>query len=326
MKKKLPLFALLCILTFSCVTTPDIRPGSALSGADGISAIQAERLGIERQILLGSPASLEKAASAADQALLVDKAEARTYFWLAHEIARLVYPELTATQLAPAEAPPENALAKAFIDARNGRPLAFPDGAGPLFDLMPLLVVFRVKTPAASISALSAFERFSRLGIPSAIAELSRALALERSGDAAGALASFSKSLDEAPDCYPAAFGKANLLVASGKAIEAMDVLSQVDSSVRGNLAYRRAYSNALYGAGRWAEALPLITTVLLEDPMDSRFLLMRAHLLVERGEYKLASPLLDAFAGVDPNDRLYILLKARSAAENAKDRASALA
>jgi hypothetical protein len=36
---------------------------------------------------------------------------------------------------------------------------------------------------------------------------------------------------------------------------------------------------------------LPLITAVLLEDPMNSRFMLMRAHLLIEKGEYRQALP-----------------------------------
>ena len=63
---------------------------------------------------------------------------------------------------------------------------------------------------------------------------------------------------------------------------------------------------------------------VLLDDPLDSRFALMRAHLLVERGEYKQAAPLLDAYASINPDDRLYILLRARMAMESSKDRSQA--
>ena len=70
--------------------------------------------------------------------------------------------------------------------------------------------------------------------------------------------------------------------------------------------------------------ALPLITEVLLADPLDSHFALMRAHLLVERGEYRQAAPLLDAYGGINPTDRLYILLRARTAMESAKDRTAA--
>jgi predicted Zn-dependent protease len=308
----------------ACVGDPAPRPGSALSSVETVSPAQEERKRLESLIMIGSPASLAEAVQAASQASLMSKAEARSYAWLAYEMARLAYPELTPA--AGLEAPPETALSKAFIDARNGRPSAIVEGQSALFELMPLLTVFRIRTQIASIAALAAYERFAGLGHESVLAELARGHAQERSGNAAAALVSFSKAQSLAADCYPAAINASRLLVDAGKPKEALAALSGAGQSVRETQSYQRAYAYALYGNGQWAEALPLITRVLLNDPLDSRFMLMRAHLLVERGEFKLAASLLDAYASVDPNDKLYILLRARSAAENSKDLPGAIA
>jgi tetratricopeptide (TPR) repeat protein len=287
--------------------------------------VNAERDGIETLIALGSPSSLEKAVELSEQASRIPLADAKVYGWIAYEMARLVYPEL-AGELPPSSmSPPESPLVRAFIDARNGK-LAVPDAdAGPLLELFPALAIFRLKTVAATGAALSAAERFSRFGLPSAAAELARGVALERSGDLSGALAAYGKAETAAADCYPATLGKARMLVELGRGQEALAALSGLPSSIAEGSASRRVRAQAFYAAGLWVEALPMITEVLLEDPLDSRFALMRAHLLVERGEYKQAAPLLDAYASINPADRLYILLRARSAMESAKDRSAAV-
>jgi tetratricopeptide (TPR) repeat protein len=129
-----------------------------------------------------------------------------------------------------------------------------------------------------------------------------------------------------APDVYTASLARAELLIAGGRVEEAMETLGRIGPPANASLAYRRAYAHALYAAGKWAEALPLITAVLLEDPMNSRFMLMRAHLLIERGEFRQAAPLLDAYARIDASDRLYLLLRARYAMDGTKDRGTAIA
>jgi predicted Zn-dependent protease len=114
------------------------------------------------------------------------------------------------------------------------------------------------------------------------------------------------------------------MLVALDRGLEALVVINRLAPSMAESAAARRIRAEALYVAGQWEVALPLITEVLLADPLDSRFALMRAHLLVERGEYRQAAPLLDAYGGINPTDRLYILLRARTAMESAKDRTAA--
>ena len=323
MKARALCLVLACGLASSCVSSPEPRAGSALGTQ--VSAAQNDRARIEASILMGSPSSFDSAVSVVLSSSSISKAEAKTYEWLAREMARLAYPELAAPSVS-LDAPPEDALARAFIEARNGRPLAVQPGQGPLYELMPLMAVFRVRTQTAAVAALAAYERFASLGVDSALARYARGIALERAGDSRMALESYRAALDLAAECYPAALAASRLFVDSGKPRDALATLAGIQAAVLETNAYRRAYAYALYGAGNWDEALPLITLVLLDDPLDSRFMLMRAHLLMERAEYKLAAPLLNAYASVDPNDKLYLLLRARYAAEKSKYRARAVA
>jgi len=291
-----------------------------------MGAAQRERSDIESWIALGSPSSLEKAVQAADDSTSMSSADAKAYSWIAYEMARLVYPELAGSLPPSAITPPESPLVRSFIDARNGKPSVPGPDAGPLLELFPALSIFRLKTAAAAGATLSSVERFYRFGIPSAAADVARGIALERSGDSLGALSAYTRAETVAADCYPATLGKARMLVELKRGEEALAAIAGLTSPIADSAASRRIKAQALYTAGRWAEASPLITAVLLDDPLDSRFALMRAHLLVERGEYKQAGPLLDAYSSINPSDRLYILLRARTAMESAKDRSAAIA
>jgi tetratricopeptide (TPR) repeat protein len=297
-----------------------------LSAGQGLGETRKERAEIEAAIILGSPSSLEHAVALSGTSKLLSSADARTYGWIAYEMARLVYPELAGSLPPSTVSPPESPLVRSFVDARNGKPAVPVLDASPLLELFPALAIFRLKTAAASGATLASVERFNRFGLPSAAADLARGIALERSGDRAGALVAYSRAEGVAPDCYPATLGKSRMLVELGKGEEALAALEALEAPIADSAASRRIQALAYYAAERWAEALPLITEVLLDDPLDSRFVLMRAHLLVERGEYRQAAPLLDAYASINPTDRLYILLRARTAMDSAKDRSAAIA
>ena len=320
------LLAITALSLSACVGTPPERPGTSLGATDTRLPSVQEKSELERLIALGSPSALEEAVLRATASTLLPAVDAKAYAWVAYELARLAYPELAGGLPPRADTPPAHALVRAFIDARNGRSAPLGPDAGPLFELFPALSVFRVKTSASYGAALVAVERFSRFGMDSALGETARGMALEASGDKAGALVAYTNSEAMAPDVYTASLGRTELLISAGRVDEALETLSRISSPANASLAYRRAYAHALYASRMWAEALPLITAVLLEDPMNSRFMLMRAHLLIERGEYRQAAPLLDAYARIDASDRLYLLLRARFAMDGSKDRNTAIA
>lgn len=307
-----------------CVSTPE-RAGTSLAMSAEAAAALAEKTEVERLIALGSPSSLEEVVRRLGDASILPPADAVSYGWIAYEMARLVYPEMAGDLPPSMQAPPDTPLVMAFLDARNGKVATPSTTAGMLFELFPALSVFRLRTAAANQAALTAMERFDRFGVPSAAGDLARGTSLERAGDTEGALLAYTRAERNAPDCYPSTLGKARMLVAGNKGQEALVALASVPSGILESPVGRRIVAEAMYRAGRYAEALPLITRVLLDDPLDSRFVLMRAHLLVEQGQFRQASPLLDAYSSIDPGDRLYILLRARTALESAKDRNAAV-
>ena len=178
----------------SCVSTPPEGVGTSLGAADTRLPIVKEKAEIERLIALGSPSALEAAVNLASESTLLPQVDAKAYAWVAYELARLAYPELAGGLPPRLEAPPEHPLVQAFIDARNGRSAALGPDAGPLFELLPAISVFRVKTSASYGGALVATERFSRFGMDSALAETARGIALEASSDKAGALLAYTNA------------------------------------------------------------------------------------------------------------------------------------
>jgi tetratricopeptide (TPR) repeat protein len=323
------LYALICIalaVTLSCVSTPPDQPGTSLTLFSAPAIVVDERTEIEQLLALGGPSALEEAVSLAQSASGLAMDDTKAYIWMAYELARLVYPELSAGLSPRSDAPPGHPLVQAFVNARNGRVTPLPPDAGPLLTMMPVIGVFRIKSQEAYSAALVAAERYSRFGWPSAIVDMARGMALEASGDRTGAMAAFSSAEAAAPDCYTASIGKAGILIAEGRNAEALVVLSRIGSPANTSLGYRKNMALVLYESGNWPAALPMITAILLEDPLNARYMLMRAHLLVEQGDFRQAAPLLDAYAKVDALDRLYIWLRAKYAMEGSKDRGAALA
>lgn len=310
------------LLLSSCVSTP---PSTALSGTLNLSPAVQERVAIEALLVMGSPSALESVVRLTAEARHLSVDQVLVYDWLAHELARLVYPELMGSSVSPRDVPQNDPLIRQFVDARNGRPIQPGPNASALEELLPALMVFRFRNLESTSTALNALERFAGFGQPSSLAYLIRGMALERSGDLAAAAAALNQAIALAEDNYQARLALANLLVRRSAAADALAMLDTVDPLLSRSLAYRRARASALYHAGRYTEALPMITAVLQEEPMNSSLLLMRAHLLVENKEYRQAQPLLEAYASVDANSRLYLLLRARLALEQGRDRRSAL-
>ncbi len=317
--------ALVLSMLLSCVGGAPVSD-TVLPSLNNSAAKNMEKDAIERLLVVGGPQDLKKVVDTVDSYATISREKQFVYIWLAYEFAKLVYPEIMTSAASPGDAPQDDPLVRMFMDARNGRPVVLGDKPTILEALLPVLAVFRFKTAAANSAALSAAELFSRFGQDSAIADLARGLALDRMGDLTGAGIAFNRSLIVSPDCYPASIAYAKVLTSQGKAEEALAVLDAIDPVIMKGLSFRRVRAAALYAAGRYQEAEPFIIGVLLDDPMDSKYMLMRAHLLIEKKQYKQGVPLLDAYASVDPNDRLYILLRARVALENTKDRISAIA
>lgn len=317
--------------------TPDsagtASAGTALKTADpaALSRSREEREEIETSIVFGSPSSLAKARDLASKATSIDAQDAAVLGSLAQGIAALAYPEASGSSRPAGVGAPAGSsgtaqgLLGALGQAAAGHsPEVPPDATGsPLGELIPALALFASDSSESSRRAFDALERFARFGVPSIMPSILRGIDAERRGDWQGALELYRSALAIAPDAWTATLGSGRALLALKRSGEALAILSPLAQARSGLSSFDRPFALALYANGRYADADPYVARVLTRNPQDSRFILIRARLLIRAKSYQQALPLLDAFATVDPSDRLYLLLRCiESEALKARDEA----
>lgn len=310
-----------------------IGGGTPLKGRGALDTVMDDRSAIESALALASPSSLSAVFERISSSKALGQDDLRSYAWLAARIAAIVYPEsaslIVPPELRTGDELPATPLAKTLVDAQAGRASAPPASSGALGELLPALALFKSDSRETARKALDALERFESLGQSSVLCPLVRGLDAERRQDWAGAMGYYAAALELAPDAWPASLGTARSLSALGRNSEALKILGELSGdemrdTVRDSDAFRRVYAEALYDSGRFEEAEPVVARILLDDPLDSRFVLIRAYLLIRSGSYQQAVPLLDAYGTVAPSNRLYLLLRARDA-EGLKNRDDAL-
>jgi tetratricopeptide (TPR) repeat protein len=313
------------------------RPGESLGEgtplARGPDSGVDDRRAIESALALASPSALESAFDRIESSASLGGEDRKSYAWLGARIAAIIYPE-TASLIVPPELRtgddlPSTPLAKTVVDAQAGRASEPPASSGALGQLLPALALFKSDTRETARKALDALDRFESLGQPSVLGPLVRGLDAERRQDWPAALDYYAAALKLAPEAWPATLGMARVLVSLGRCPESLNLLADLSGdemrdAVRDSDAFRRVYAEALYDSGRYEDAEPVVARILLDDPLDSHFVLIRAHLLIRVGSYQQAVPLLDAYGTVAPSNRLYLLLRARDA-EGLKNREDAL-
>jgi hypothetical protein len=298
--------------------------GTALKTAEpaALARGREEREAIETSIVFGSPSSLARARDLASHSSALKAEDAAALGSLALGVAALVYPESSdPSRQGPAKASSDagagftgatQGLLEALGEVAAGRsPEITPDSAGsPLGELIPALVILATDSSDSARRAFDALDRFARLGVPSIIPSIIRSVDAERRGDAQGALGLYRSALAIAPDAWSATLGSGRALLALKRSADALATLSPLAAEHSGLPAFDRCYALALYANGRYSESEPYVARVLTRDPQDSRFILIRARLLVRAKAYSQALPLLDAYGTVDSSNRLYLLLR----------------
>ena len=292
--------------------------GIALKTVDTSPAAKAleERAAIEAALVFGSPSSIARAFELISQVTALKSEEARSLAWIGAKMGIAVYPD-TAASFVPADLRgsaeiPSDRLARTAADVLAGRAAEVPaqDAGKPLAEVLPALAVFRSDSRETARRALEALQRFERLGANSIFPSLIRALEAERRLAYAEALEGYQAVIAGAADCWPASLGAARTLLELKRPEEAATILDGLLKSIGETATLRKPLAQALYEADRFAEAESATARVLRDDPLDSRFMLMRAHILVRARSYQQALPLLDAYGTVDPSNRLFLLLR----------------
>ncbi len=316
-------------------------PSSPVAGSTGGTAIQtatvaapskaqSERKAISEAIAFGSPTSLTRAFELIRNVTGLDRSEAILLAWVGARVATIVYP-LRSPSFVPQDLQspgdiPSGAIARMVSEALSGRvPALPPENAGdPLAEILPALSVFRSDSHDTARLALAALDRFEHLGAKSVLPAMIRGLDAERRKAWTESLAFYLVSVDAASDAWPSVIGATKDYLALGKPAEALELISRTPEDIQNDSDFNKIRAEALYENGVFDKADPLVAGALRNDPLDSKLILMRAHLLVRAKQYQQALPLLDAFATVDLNDRTYVLLRALSS-EGLRNRDEAL-
>jgi tetratricopeptide (TPR) repeat protein len=313
-------------LPTACVSTPPPPDsGTALTMQGRSEESAAARAAVEALLARGTPDSLARARELAESSKVLSSSDVLAYRWFAVELGRMAYPERLGTAPVAPELPAGHPWARAFADARTGRIGTPREGADPLELLALASALFRGDSKEAARAAALALELFAQTRLESPLADHLQGMIAERSGNLSFAQERYVAAFVAAPDCYPALFGAARTLIALGRPKEAVDILSASKAAFGDSFGWVRLMALALYDSGRYDEAGPFVLRVLLEDPLDSRILLVRADMLVRAGDYRQAAPLLDAYGAVDPVDRRYLFLRGRVAWEGSRNKDEAL-
>jgi tetratricopeptide (TPR) repeat protein len=294
-----------------------------------LSKAREERAMIEAEIVYGSPSSLSKAKQLLAAATMIRPDDARSLTALAAGIEALVYPSsprpviVSRVEDTPAASPAAtdpasqapsllSGLERALLSVSAGRvPAMPPEAAGSaLGEILPALIILASNSREGSRRAQEAIDRFQVLGASSILPDLLMGLDYERSQTWAGSLERYSRVIEKAPDAWPAGLGSARILLVLRRPAAALEILDPLAQIIPGSSALARPYGQALYENGRFAEATNFVTRVLTEDPQNSRFILIRAHLLVMSRSYQQVLPLLDAYGTVDSSNRQFLVLR----------------
>jgi tetratricopeptide (TPR) repeat protein len=191
--------------------------------------------------------------------------------------------------------------------------------------VLPFLALIQETRPERLEIAQIDLIRAVELNSDAVLAPFFLGLIYERSNILDAAADEFRQAYTLSVDCYPAALGLARVLETQGKRQEALRLLSDLVIRYPDNLPIKRQLAVTYYNNRDWSRADPAIAEVLQRDSRDTRFILMRAHVLVEEGQFLQAQVPLDMVGAQEPNNRLYLFLRARVQAEGYRNRDSAM-
>ncbi len=323
-------FALGGILSCASAPLPAATPLPTGTGASsGDAGGEAKQTGLAAEIKTlvesGTPPSLLRALDIIRSRELGGTEFGRAMTAVCVALMRKLYPEIPADLPVP-DPPATNAYTRILKDAERGAytPASF-QSTDYLEYVLPFLALLDETRPERLAAALPDLEKASRMGRNSVLDPYFRGIAAERRGLKEEALAAYTQAYSFSSDAYPAVVGAARVTASLGRTAESISLLTDLSVRFPDNLLVKRELANAYYKSGDWSRASNAVAEVLQRDPKDSRFLLMRAHILTEQGAYTQAQPLLDAYQLVDSSNRLYLLLRARVQFEGYKNRDSAL-
>lgn len=346
MKARL-LFLLPLLLLFSCVSTQGSmsldqgKSGLQLSNAksEAFSLKVPDENTVSGLIMLklleGSPESLLNVLEIIRDQKLETSEYGRSSAYVASVLLSELYPD---TLFIPMDKnPPEsNHYVKVLKESLNAKILLL--NQNDALDTLLQGFSFFIQAKNIKITEASEVELSAKAVVEERLAEVEKlfpasilpplflALAQEEAQNYEKAIALYDAVLVKQNECEPALSAKARLLLLLGKETDAELILTNLYALYPRNIKIIQTLGFFYFHKKDYVKAEPLLSAVLIDDPLNKEALLARSEILVNQKRYSESSPLLDAFSLYDPLNVSYLRLRARVQWEGARNSVAAIA
>ena len=240
-------------------------------------------------------------------------------------IIRLVYPD-TLARLPQVDLPQTFNYTRIIREAERGNYISPPEDSTDFFEhILPFFAVTNQINQELLPKIIKDLETAAEIRPNSVLPLFFRGLLHEKLRQWTEAERFYTRTYSLSNECYPALTGIARVRRLSGRFSEAAAQFSDLIVRYPDSKEIKRELALSHYGNRDWARSLPIIDEILLADPRDGEFILMKAYILLEQGQFPRANTTLDSYAPINPNNRLYLFLRARVQNEGSRNRDSAL-
>jgi tetratricopeptide (TPR) repeat protein len=236
-----------------------------------------------------------------------------------------VYPD-SEILVPPLDLPQTNKYARIIKEAEKGNYVRPADNSSDFFEyVLPFLSVNDSTPHDVLLMIMKDLEKAGEQRPLSVLPFYFRGLVFEHIGQFDDAAASFAAAYEVSDECYSALIGIARVAELSGRNREAVAQLADLAVRYPDNIRIKRQLALTLYDNGDWARAGPAVDEILLIEPRDGEFLLMKASILIKDGQYAKALAPLETYSSINPSGKLYLFLRARVQYEGYRNRDAAL-
>ena len=318
-------FFIFTLIILSCETTAPVRPPDDIEE----NTIQQLSAGITEEIRslteTGILPSMLRAIELIRSRDLTGVDFGRLMMGVNTVLIRFVYHDSVA-RLPAVDLPQTHNYSRIIREAERGNYVQPAANSTDFFEhILPFLAINDQTSPDLFSRVFSDLEKAAELRPLSVFPHYFRGLLFERAGQYVSAETAFNLAYEISNECYPALTGIARVRRLAGNLTDAIAIYSDLITRYPDSLDIKKQLAACYFENRDWARAGPAIEEILLTEPRNGEFLLMRAFILLEQGMFSQANTVLDSYASINSNNRDYLYMRARVQAEGSRNRDSAL-
>lgn len=240
-------------------------------------------------------------------------------------LIKQVYPDSLA-RLPAVDLPQTHNYTRIIRGAETGNYIRPAANSNDFFEhILPFLAVNAQTRPEAFADVLRDLAKANQLRPNSLLPYYFQGVIHEWAGRLREAETSYGQAYEISAECYPALIGIARIKRLQGNTAEAAAILSDLMVRYPDSSGIKRQLAITFYESRNWSRALTLTDEILLSEPRDGEFLIMKARIHIEQGQFSQANTALDSYASISSSNRDYLFLRAVIQAEGYRNRDSAL-